>query len=311
MLAIIKQLSSIEDQYDAIIYILSAINAYLKNIFTYTDREILKTKIYSSPELVKGHVSDVLQALKGDDKVDQSVINFSNVNNFNQLLHFPYFIRGRSGSNSGVKILYKVANQHVTIFRNPEEFSYKEFISWTAGINTVNKLNTPLKAKVLVRRAIIPRPIKRSVSLSGADIVKKPTLKHPGRSLSTNVRVIGDHRHSGSDTDSSDESHLLDSIDYDELILNPELEHRIAQVKARLPKATKVRRTSKGEIINKLTVEKKEDMDLVEEKLDELEGDEDDDESLEPKATGSDPTMPAKKPAKKRKTHPCLFCKKR
>lgn len=329
MLAIIKQLSSIEDQYEAIIYILSAINAYLKNIFTYNDREILKTKIYSNPELVKGHVNDVLKAIKGDEeKVEQEddkkkLSSIPKVNSVKSLLHFPYYIRGSSSKSlsnsnnkitSSCKVLYKISNRFISA-RNLEDYTYKEIVRWTAGINRVNKLKSNLKVRVLVRKTIIPRPIKRSVSLSAADDTTKlrkiTSSKVSGRSQSTTVRQPNSS-HGDSDTTNTE---YVDSIDYDELILNPELESKIVAVKPvsvtkESSKSPKQRRLSKDS--NTKTNVSSTNLssvmgDLDDEKLDELESEEDDDE---PKASVSgDPNT--KKPAKKRKTYPCIFCKKR
>lgn len=327
LLAIIKQLSSIEDQYEAIIYILSAINAYLKNIFTYNDREILKTKIYSNPELVKGHVNDVLKAIKGDDeKVEQEdnkkkLSSIPKVNSVKSLLHFPYYIRGSSSlSNSNnkitsnCKVLYKISNRYISA-RNLEDYTYKEIVRWTAGINRVNKLKSNLKVRVLVRKTIIPRPIKRSVSLSAADDTTKlrkiTSSKVSGRSQSTTVRQPNSH--GDSDTTNTE---YVDSIDYDELILNPELETKVVPAKPQAgpvrtkesSKSPKQRRLSKDSTTktNVSSTNLSVMGDLDDEKLDELESEEDDDE---PKASVSDPN--AKKPAKKRKTYPCIFCKKR
>lgn len=317
LLAIIKQLSSIEDQYEAIIYILSAINAYLKNIFTYNDREILKTKIYSNPELVKGHVNDVLKAIKGDDeKVEQEKLSsIPKVNSVKSLLHFPYYIRGSgSGSKtslsnstnqvtSNCKVLYKISNRYISA-RNLEDYTYKEIVRWTEGINRVNKLKSNLKVRVLVRKTIIPRPIKRSVSLSAADEKTKPrkisSNKASGRSQSTTVRQPTSS-HGDSDTTTTE---YVDSIDYDELILNPELEQKALPARQgplsggsitskELSKSPKQRRLSKDSN-TKTNVSSSTNLS-------------EDDE--EPMASVSDPN--AKKPAKKRKTYPCIFCKKR
>lgn len=325
MLAIIKQLSSIEDQYEAIIYILSAINAYLKNIFTYNDREILKTKIYSNPELVKGHVNDVLKAIKGDDeKVEQEKLSsiVPKVNkSVKSLLHFPYYIRGggAKSASSNCKVLYKISNRYTSV-KNLEDYTYKEIVRWTAGINRVNKLKSNLKVRVVVRKTPIPRPIKRSVSLSAADDNNKRRItasKVTGRSQSTNVRQV---------TDSDGSTAYVDSIDYDELILNPALEkklqlqqpvrpppqqqqnHNITTIKEETspPKQAKSRRASKDSNSAKTKAPSIDMGDLDDEKLDDLESEEDGDE---PKAGVSDPN--AKKPAKKRKTYPCIFCKKR
>ncbi|XP_063707595.1 uncharacterized protein LOC134836307 [Culicoides brevitarsis] len=314
LLAIIKQLSSIEDQYEAIIYILSAINAYLKNIFTYNDREILKTKIYSNPELVKGHVNDVLKAIKGDDeKVEQAKLDsiVPKVKNLKSLLHFPYYIRSTSSqisrpkaTTTTCKVLYKITNRFLAT-KNLEDYSYKEIIRWTAGINRVNKLKSNLKVRVLVRKTVIPRGIKRSVSLSAADdsvkLRKITASKVTARSQSTNVRH-----------ESPPNPEFVDSIDYDELILNPELEKKlvrqpIAVNHKEASKSPKARRLSKDSNTGKVnnSVNSVVMGDLDDEKLEEMESEEDDEE---PKASVSDPN--AKKPAKKRKTYPCIFCKK-
>lgn len=326
MLAIIKQLSSIEDQYEAIIYILSAINAYLKNIFTYNDREILKTKIYSNPELVKGHINDVLKAIKGDDeKVEQEKLSsIPKVNSVKSLLHFPYYIKGNTTSlanshnkvTNNCKVLYKISNRYISA-RNLEDYTYKDIVRWTAGINRVNKLKSNLKVRVLVRKTIIPRPIKRSVSLSAADNTTKlrkiTSSKVSGRSQSTTVRQLTS---SQGDSDTTN-TEYVDSIDYDELILNPELEPKLLPVRQNPPtntnkeqiKSPKNRRLSKDSN-TKTNVSSSTNLsimgDLDDDKLDELESEDDDEE---PKASVSDPN--AKKPAKKRKTYPCIFCKKR
>lgn len=326
LLAIIKQLQ-IEDQYDAIIYILSAINTYLKNIFTSNDREIVNTKILSDPELTKGHVNDVLDVIKGEEKVGQSVTtgievvvaktetttttNISTVKKFNQLVQFPYYIHG----NDNVKVLYKISNRYVDTLFNVNNFSYKDWIKWTAGINQVNKLKNKLKARVIVRKTIVPRPIKRSASLPAASKTPKKTTV---RSLSISVRPEKDVY--ASDAGSSDfetSGKLIDSVDYDELILNPELERKLLQVSSStnnslLSASAKQRRLSKDDPKKIIVLENRVIMEAENLKVfmdnDELDDDEDDDE---PKAGTNSDSTPAKKPPKKRKTHPCLFCKKR
>lgn len=307
LLAIIKQLQ-IEDQYDAIIYILSAINTYLKSIFTSNDREIVKTKILSDPELTKGHVNDVLDVIKGEEKVGQSVTTaITTVKKFNQLVQFPYYIRG----NDNIKVLYKIRNRYVDTF-DVNNFSYQDWIKWTAGINQVNKLKSKLKARVVVRKTIVPRPIKRSASLPAAN--KQQPKKTTVRSLSTSVRPTKDYNSDAYDGSSDFEANnkLIETVDYDELILNPELEEKLLQVGAnKRPGSPSQRRLSKDDPKKIIVLENRVIMEAENSKVLENEEPEDDEEDDEPKPATNSESTPPKKPAKKRKTHPCLFCKKR
>lgn len=315
----------------------------MKNVFTSNDREIVNTKILSDPELIKGHVNDVLDVIKEEEKVGQSVTttttttiattttsSITTVKKFNQLVQFPYYIRG----NDKIKVLYNIKNRYVDTLFDVNNFSYKDWVKWTSGINQVNKLKTKLKARVIVKKTIVPRPIKRSASLPAAShssnnkIPKKTTV----RSLSTSVRTEKEYNSDACDGANSDfelTNHKpIGVIDYDELILNPALEQKLSQVSAASASASssnstqntnsssspKLRRLSKDDPKKIIVLENRVIMEaeLSVPKILEPGEVEDDDDEEEPKpTTNSDTTTPPKKPPKKRKTHPCVFCKKR
>lgn len=316
LLALVKQLQ-IEDQYEAIIYILSAINTYLKNVFSCDDREIVKTKISSNPDLNRGHVNDVLRVIKADEGQQQQQqqtevvqTKVGQVARFGQLVQFPYFIRARGC----IKLLHKIRNPYVRPFDPERSWSYSEWLNWTAGINQVNKLRRQVKARVVVRKVIVPRPIKRSLSLPAAAGGGKQPKKQQVRSLSTTVRS------SATDTDTEGECFVDTSIDYDELILNPELEQKLALAAAanaalqpptqfNLPPPLPPPFLPKDNPKKIIVLENR--VIIPSEKLDDLDDEDDDDDEEAAKPQTSAEVLPAKKPAKKRKTHPCLFCKKR